>query len=105
MRVERNRRARIRLLACTAALALIAHSSFATAADPVYPPWQHGANNPALNKGLEFTVPEADNLADFHGNLNEPLLVLYYGGNSFFTMSALPRSPEDGDAERTDAGH
>ncbi len=77
-----------------AALALAATASIAMAADPVYPPWQHGANNPALNRGLEFTVPGADNLADFHGNLNDPQLVLYYGGNSFFTMATLVKAFE-----------
>ncbi len=83
-----------RLLACVALLALIAHLPFAIAADLVYPPWQHGANNPALNKGLEFTVPDADTLADFHGNMNNPQLVLYYGGNSFFTMTPLVKAFE-----------
>ena len=64
------------------------------AASAIYPPWQHGANNPALNKGLQFTVPDADNLADFHGNLNDPRLVLYYGGNSFFAMAPLVQAFE-----------
>lgn len=55
----------------------------------VHPPWQGGANNPAAEKGMEFTVPEADNLADFHGNVVDPSLVIYLGGNSFFTMAPL----------------
>ena len=98
MRTERSQREpipiRIWSLVCAVAFALIAHAPLATAADPVYPPWQHGANNPALNKGVEFTVHEADNLADFHGNLNDPLLVIYYGGNSFFTMAPLVKALE-----------
>ncbi|MEO8935608.1 MAG: substrate-binding domain-containing protein [Burkholderiaceae bacterium] len=57
--------------------------------ESVYPPWQGGANNPAAEKGMEFTVPEADNLADFHGDLVDPRLVIYLGGNSFFTMAPL----------------
>ncbi len=48
------------------------------------PPWQNGANNPAQDKGLEFTVKEADNLADFHGDVTNARLVLYVGGNYFF---------------------
>jgi molybdate transport system substrate-binding protein len=80
--------------AFAAALALLLHLPLAMAADAVYPPWQHGANNPALNKGLEFTVPDADTLADFHGDLNDPKLVLYYGGNSFFTMAPLVKAFE-----------
>lgn len=53
------------------------------------PPWQSGANNPAVDKGLEFTVKEADNLADFHGDLTNARLVLYVGGNYFFAMAPL----------------
>ena len=87
-------RRRVSALASAAALAMCAALPLAMAAEPVYPPWQHGENNPALNKGLEFTVPDADNLADFHGNLNDPLLVLYYGGNSFFTMAPLMKAFE-----------
>jgi molybdate transport system substrate-binding protein len=49
--------------------------------DSIFPPWQHGANNDTPDRGLEFTVPEADVLADFHGDPANPLLVLYVGGN------------------------
>jgi hypothetical protein len=59
--------------------------------DEIYPPWQHGANNDALERGLEFTVPEVDNLADFHGDITDPKLVLYVGGNYFFAMAPLVR--------------
>lgn len=55
----------------------------------VFPPWQHGANNDALDRGLEFTVPEVDDLADFHGDISNPKLVLYVGGNYFFAMAPL----------------
>ena len=55
----------------------------------VYPPWQHGENDGALNRGFEFTVPEVDNLADFHGEPLKPSLVLYVGGNYFFAMAPL----------------
>lgn len=63
-------------------------------AGTVYPPWQGGANNPATDKGMEFTVPEVDNLADLHGNLVDPKLVIYLGGNSFFTMAPLVKAFE-----------
>ena len=53
------------------------------------PPWQKGANAPALDKGLEFTVHEADNLADFHGDPADARLILYVGGNYFFAMAPL----------------
>lgn len=53
------------------------------------PPWQHGANNDTTDRGFEFTVPDADNLADFHGNPVNPELSLYVGGNYFFAMAPL----------------
>ena len=55
----------------------------------VFPPWQHGQNNDTLERGLEFTVPEVDNLADFHGDPIAPKLILYVGGNYFFAMAPL----------------
>lgn len=55
----------------------------------IFPPWQHGANNDAVNRGMEFTVPQVDVLADFHGDLTAPKLVLFVGGNYFFAMAPL----------------
>ena len=55
----------------------------------VYPPWSHGANNPVSSRGLEFTVPEVDNLPDLHGNPIQPGLVVFVGGNYFFAMAPL----------------
>jgi len=60
----------------------------------VFPPWQHGANNDAVNRGLEFTVPEVDGLADFHGDIADPKLVLYVGGNYYFAMAPLVQAFE-----------
>jgi molybdate transport system substrate-binding protein len=57
--------------------------------DTIFPPWQHGENNDATQRGLSFTVPQVDDLADFHGNLSDPKLVLYVGGNYFFAMAPL----------------
>lgn len=82
------------------ALALAAHASplpntsalpqSANAASEKFaPPWQHGENNDAAHRGFEFTVPDADNLADFHGNPLHPALSLYVGGNYFFAMAPL----------------
>jgi ABC-type molybdate transport system substrate-binding protein len=62
--------------------------------ESVFPPWQHGANNDAIDRGLGFTVPEVDNLADFHGDLDAPKLVLYVGGNYFFAMAPLVKAFE-----------
>ena len=55
----------------------------------IFPPWQHGKNNDAVQRGVEFTVPEVDDLADFHGDITDPKLVLYVGGNYFFAMAPL----------------
>jgi ABC-type molybdate transport system substrate-binding protein len=55
----------------------------------IFPPWQHGQNNDATNRGLSFSVPQVDDLADFHGDLSDPKLVLYVGGNYFFAMAPL----------------
>ena len=55
----------------------------------IFPPWQHGANDDATNKGFVFTVPEVDDMADFHGDLSNPKLVLYVGGNYYFAMAPL----------------
>ncbi|GAC1410682.1 MAG: hypothetical protein NVSMB6_11370 [Burkholderiaceae bacterium] len=59
-----------------------------------FPPWQHGHNNDATDRGLEFTVPQIDVLADFHGNLSDPKLVLFVGGNYYFAMAPLVRKFE-----------
>lgn len=60
----------------------------------VYPPWSHGENDPAPRQGLRFTVPEVDDMADFHGNLDRPLLVIFVGGNYYFAMAPLVRAFE-----------
>jgi molybdate transport system substrate-binding protein len=61
----------------------------------VFPPWQKGENNDVLNRGVEFTVPEVDSLADFHGDITDPKLVLYVGGNYFFAMAPLVKAFEE----------
>lgn len=71
---------------CASALA---QTPAAKLADSHFPPWQHGRNNDAVNRGLEFTVPQIDDLADFHGDLTDPKLVLFVGGNYFFAMAPL----------------
>ena len=63
--------------------------------DEIFPPWQKGANNDVLNRGLDFTVPEVDSLADFHGDLTDPKLILFVGGNYFFAMAPLVKTFED----------
>jgi ABC-type molybdate transport system substrate-binding protein len=62
------------------------------AMEALYPPWQHGTNNGAADRGLEFTVAPVDVLADFHGNIDHPELVLYVSGNYFFAMRGAVES-------------
>jgi ABC-type molybdate transport system substrate-binding protein len=61
-------------------------------AERLYPPWSQGANDPALHQGLRFTVPEIDDMPDFHGSLDHPALVIFVGGNYYFAMAPLVRA-------------
>jgi len=56
------------------------------AVEAINPPWLHGDGNEATERGLTFTVPPVDVLADFHGSLDDPQLVLYASGNYFFAL-------------------
>lgn len=53
------------------------------------PPWSKGANDPAMNKGYDFQVPDIDNVPDLHGNPVNAKLVLFIGGNQFFVLPQL----------------
>jgi len=77
------------VLAAALFLPLAARAAEPVQSDTIFPPWQHGENNDATQRGLSFTVPQVDDLADFHGNLSDPKLVLYVGGNYFFAMAPL----------------
>ena len=74
------------LFAAALALPLAAAQN---APDAIFPPWQHGQNNDARDRGLVLSVPQVDDLADFHGDVSDPKLVLYVGGNYFFAMAPL----------------
>jgi ABC-type molybdate transport system substrate-binding protein len=56
------------------------------AAEAIDPPWQHGDGSDVVERGLEFTVLPVDVLADFHGSLDNPQLVLFVSGNYFFAL-------------------
>lgn len=75
--------------AAAGSASVVGHVAVPSYQGKMFPPSSHGANNPALNKGLTFTVPEIDDLADFHGSLSAPKLVLYVGGDYYFAMPAL----------------
>ena len=76
-------------LPCLAAAPANSPAGKMETADTLLPPWQHGVNNDALDKGLDFTVAPVDTMVDFHGNLNDPALVIYASGNNFFAYKKL----------------
>jgi hypothetical protein len=59
------------------------------AIEATYPPWQRGDGSDVSDRGLEFTVPPSDALADFHGSLDNPQLVLFASGNYFFALGLM----------------
>ena len=86
--------ASIVLALCAGGCALAPAARTPVADGTLFPPWHEGANDPAGGKGIELTVVEADNLADFHGDPAHAELVLYVAGNSFFAMAPLTRAFE-----------
>jgi molybdate transport system substrate-binding protein len=82
------------LVCMSIAAAFGMQAALADDAAPPSPPWQHGANNDAVNRGFDFTEPDADNLADFHGDPQHPALALFVGGNYFFAMAPLVQAFE-----------
>jgi molybdenum ABC transporter molybdate-binding protein len=65
----------------------------------ILPPWQGGTNNDATDRGLLFTVPEIDVLADFHGDLTDPKLIIFFGGNYYFATKDLVLTFEESHPE------
>ncbi|CAI8733457.1 substrate-binding domain-containing protein [Methylocaldum szegediense] len=54
----------------------------------VFPPWR-GETPPAADTGVPFTVPEVNNMPDFHGNPTTAEFVVFAGGNYFFVLKEL----------------
>jgi len=80
------------LLAAVAAMNLVGISAAEEKVDPqtkFFPPWSHGENDPVRDRGLDFTVPEIDNLPDFHGDPVASQLSIFVGGNYYFAMAPL----------------
>lgn len=50
----------------------------------VQPPW----SAPMVN-GFHFTVPGVDNAPDFHGDVNDPQLVVFFAGNQYMLVNKL----------------
>jgi len=72
-------------------------------AAPSFPPWQTRGRTttPAQTAGFRLRFPQVDDLADFHGDVSDPKLVLYVGGNYFFAMSPLVASSTAGSIGKT----
>lgn len=60
----------------------------------IFPPWSGGRNDPTIHKGFTFTVPEVDDLPDFHGDPFASRLTIFVGGNYYFAMAPLVRAFE-----------
>jgi hypothetical protein len=55
-------------LAAALLLPLAAQAAELVAPDATFPPWQHGQNNDAAQRGLAFKVPEVDDLTPAPSN-------------------------------------
>lgn len=75
-------------LTCVAVLVAMCALPLTTLAQTA-PPWSKGANDPAVNKGYEFHVPDIDNMPDLHGDPMDAKFVLFIGGNQFFVLPQL----------------
>jgi ABC-type molybdate transport system substrate-binding protein len=76
------------MTACWCLLLTLASGMPAMAAQQA-PPWSHGRNNPAADKGYVFQVEDVDNVPDLHGNPAGAQLVLFIGGNQFMVLPDL----------------
>jgi hypothetical protein len=77
-----------RVAALAVAIFLALWGVSAQGQEQIFPPWSHGKNAPAIDKGLEFTVPEVDNLPDFHGSIDTPNSLSLW---AVITTSSWPR--------------
>ncbi len=48
------------------------------------PPW-----NPPISNAVNFTVPGVENVPDIYGDINNPQLVIFMGGNQFMVLDDL----------------
>jgi len=84
----------VKVAAVLLVAALCATASVAAQTQQLYPPWHAGDDDPATVHGLDFTVPEADTMVDFHGSINDPKLVIFVAGNYYFAMGKLVKAFE-----------
>ena len=68
-------------------MAILAETGLAQTTPHPYqydPPW-----NTPPKAGVTFTVPGIDNVPDLYGDINDPQLVLFMGGNQFMVVDEL----------------
>jgi molybdate transport system substrate-binding protein len=70
-------------LACALAVGASAATKDAAANENYLPPW-----NPPP-PGLQFSVPPFDAIADLHGDIVDPQLVVFFAGNQFMVVHDL----------------
>ncbi|TAL90740.1 MAG: ABC transporter substrate-binding protein [Rhodanobacter sp.] len=70
-------------ISCTLVLTVSAATQPAAAARDFLPPW----NPPPA--GLQFSVPPFDAIADLHGDIVDPQLVVFFAGNQFMVVHDL----------------
>ena len=80
---QRPPRLLLAALACTLAVGASAATKDAAANENFLPPW----NPPPA--GLQFSVPPFDAIADLHGDIVDPQLVVFFAGNQFMVVHDL----------------
>ncbi len=55
-----------------------------SAAEKIDPPWENSPQG-----GVNFTVPGVDNAPDLYGDINEPDLAIFLGGNEFMVLPEI----------------
>ena len=50
----------------------------------IWPPW-----NPPPANGINFTIPQIDDVPDLHGDIVDPQLVVFFAGNQFMVTHEL----------------
>lgn len=63
---------------------LLAQNPTGSRSDKLWPPW----NAPPAN-GLNFTIPQIDDVPDLHGDIVDPQLVIFFAGNQFMATHDL----------------
>lgn len=83
MSTQHGKRRQAITVMLTAAM-LLSATGLAAANNDFLPPW-----NPPPQNGKAFTIPEIDIIADLHGDIVDPQLVVFFAGNQFMVVHDL----------------